>query len=331
MKYTFAQAKTRLAGYSGTFGVTNLGDAINSAIQALAGLSGWECLRKVVRYSSAGPCFTLPQGSAGLVRVCVNGRPSSMRGQDFRFIQSGPGDLREPPIGFKPVETRNVIDCGESPLVVEPPCAFRVFAYSDVASSPAITVRGYDESGRVVSCSVSMTASPVYSGSTLVSGTEPDNATSSDTVFRSVLEVTIAAQATGYVELYAEEADTGNRYPIALYHPSVKAPSFRRYSIAGIGPGQPVDILAETRIDPLPLVADSDVLPFDCIEPIEWMINYDWCMKSGEVDKAQKFKAEAMTWLKSKEVVNDTIQTSIVINGRPSGSLGEDSMAAWNI
>ena len=61
------------------------------------------------------------------------------------------------------------------------------------------------------------------------------------------------------------------------------------------------------------------------------MINYDWCMKSGEVDKAQKFKSEAANWLKSKEIVKDTVQTSIVINGQMPGSNGEDSFAAINV
>jgi hypothetical protein len=50
-----------------------------------------------------------------------------------------------------------------------------------------------------------------------------------------------------------------------------------------------------------------------------------------KVEKAQKFKAEALNWLKSKEVVNDTVQTSIVVNSQMPGSLGEDSMMAVNI
>lgn len=334
MKYTLAQARSRLAGYGNTFGITNLDDAINAAIQALAGLSGWECLRKVVRYSSVGPCFTLPQGSAGLVRVCVNGRPSTVRGQDFRFLQSGPGDLRDTPVGFSPFELRNVIDLGSSPIVIEPKNPYRLFAYSDAASpttQPNLTVKGYDESGRIIMASIPMLAPPVYTGSTLSSGTEPGSATSSTEVFVSISEVAIAATSTGNITLYIDDVVNGDRFPVALYNTFDKAPSFRRYSLAGVGPTQPVEILAEIRIDPLPLNSPNDVLPFDCIEPIEWMINYDWCMKSGEVEKAQKYKTEAANWLKSKEIVNDTVQTSIVINGQLPGSLGEDSMMAMNI
>lgn len=335
MRYTLGQARTRLAGYDKTFGVTNLDDAINAAIQALAGMNGWECLRKVVRYSSVGPCFTLPQGSAGLVRVCVNGRPSTIRGQDFRFLQSGPGDLRETPVGFRIFEMRNVVDLGERPVAVEPPPRFRMFAYSDreaLADRPALTVKGYDDSGRIVTVAVPVMEPITYDSSGAVaSGTLPGNAVSTEQVLRTVLEVCIADAAKGSVTLYVEDADSGDRFPVALYNTFDKAPMFRRYSLSGIPHNMPVEILAEVRIDPLPLQSASDVLPFDCIEPIEWMINYDWNMKSGEVEKAQKFKAEALNWLKSKEVVNDTVQTSIVVNSQMPGSLGEDSMTAVNI
>ena len=86
MQYTLGQAKKRLAASCNAYGQNDLRDLINNAIQALAGMTGWECLRKVLRFSSAGPGFVLPQGCAGLVRACVNGRPTTVRGQDFRFI-----------------------------------------------------------------------------------------------------------------------------------------------------------------------------------------------------------------------------------------------------
>ena len=175
---------------------------------------------------------------------------------------------------------------------------------------------------RIVSVQV-----PVY----VASDVDPEDATATELAFRTLVEVSIADAAKGNVTLYAEDANSGTRFPIALYNTFDKAPMFRRYSLSGIRPDQPVEILAEVRIDPLPLQSANDVLPFDCIEPIEWMINYDWCMKSGEVDKAQKYKTEALNWLKSKEVVNDTVQTSIVVNSQMPGSLGEDSMMAVNI
>lgn len=333
MKYTLAQAKKRLEGYVNVCGATSIEDVINDAIQALASLSGWECLRKVIRYSSAGPCFTLPQGSAGLVRVCVNGRPSTLRGQDFRFIQSGPGDLRVPPNGFRLIEQRNVLDLGEFPTFIPLSGSFRLFAYSDKSEEPYLTVKGTDMSGKLVSVRIQMTESPVYDDSTgeLVSGVEVGSAEPDPQVFSSIMSVVVGDTARGYVTLYAEDCVSGERFPVSVYHPDVKVPVFRRYSLEGIGPCQPVDILAEVRIDPLALVDPSDVLPFDCIEPIEWMILYNWSMKSGEPDKAAKYQQQAVAWLKSKEVVNNTVQTAVVVNNSMVGSLGGDSVDSWNI
>ncbi len=333
MQYTFAQAQKKLAGRTHGFGGGDVKDGINDAIQALAGLSGWECLRKVLRFSSVGPRITLPQGSAGLVRLCVNGRPLSVRMQDFRFIQSGPGDLRRPPHGFHLLKPENVLDVGKKPVVVEPPAPFRLIAYSDSPNEPYITVRGATTDGRDIAVRVPMTDSPVYDSTTgeLTSGVELVDAEPTSVVLQTVTEVTLDECASGYVTLYAADERTDERRPIALYHPFVKAPSFRQYLIPEIRPDQPVDLLAEVRIEPLPLVRDTDIVPFDTLEPIEWMMRASWCMQSGEVDAAGKYQGYAEKWLKSRERVDDTVQTSVIINNAYSNSLGELSVEAWNI
>ena len=112
MQYTLGQAIRKLSTTSHAYGADNVADGINDAIQALAGLTGWECLRKVLRIFSAQPSFALPQGCAGLVRACVGGRPVSVRGQDFEFLHSGPGDIRTPPPGFSRIPNANIVDRG---------------------------------------------------------------------------------------------------------------------------------------------------------------------------------------------------------------------------
>ena len=333
MQYTFSQACKRLAGRTHGFGGGDVKEAINDAIQALSGLRGWECLRRVLRFSSVGPCLTLPQGSAGLVRVCVNGKPTSVRGQDFRFIQSGPGDLRNPPPGFHPVKADNILDNGKKPVVIEPKTPFRLFAYSDGTNQPYITVRGITPLGRDIHVNVPMTASPVYdqNSGALVSGVLPGNAELTEEIFQTITEVTIDDCASAYVTLYRADVATDDRNPIAVYHPAVKAPRFRQYLLSGIPEGMPVDILAEVRIEPLPLVNDTDIIPFDSLEPIEWMIRSSWCMQSGEVDQSIKYQDRAEKWLQSFEITDDTVQTSIVVNNVFDNSIGEASMEAWNI
>lgn len=332
MRYTLAQATRRLQASASAYGVADVRDAINRAVETLSGMSGWECLRQVLRFASVGPCFTLPQGSAGLVRACVNGRPTTLRGQDFRFIQSGPGDLNSVPPGFARVAPSNILDDGESPVMVEPETPFRIYACSDGSEpAPSITVRGLSVDGREQTVVLPVVSAPVYSGNVLVSGQKPDDVDPDPTIFQTITKVTLNESASEYVTLYAEDADTYERFPLAVYNPTVMAPRFRRYSLAGVRPDQPIDLLVEVRIDPLPLVRPDDQLPFDGIGPVEWMIRSDWCMKSGEVDAAQKYVNQAVQWMKAKEVTNDTVQTPIVVNSLFDGSMGEISRDAFNV
>lgn len=341
MQYTLKQAEQALNQYSHAYGVTSVRDSINRAIRALADMSGWECLRKVLRFFSAGPCFALPQGYAGLVRACVNGHPASLHGQDFSFVHSGPGDLTRTPHGFSKVDPTNIRDIGVHPLYVIPQAPFRIIALTDsrnvdetgASREPAITIKGIDHSGKIVVKCIPMQLAPKYNKHTgeLESGVEIEDALIPvDTIFSTVTEVTIDSEASDYITLYAEDYATSIRFMIATYHPSVLAPSFRHYEISDV-PRGPLNILAEVRLDPLPLIRDTDILPIDTLEPIEWMMMADWKLKASEIDAAQKYQQLAAQWMKAKEVANDTVQTSIVVNNRLAGSMYEISGDAWNI
>lgn len=335
MFYTLAQARKRLSATSFAYGATGEADIdnlINMAVQALASMSGWECLRKVLRFSSAGPGFVLPQGCAGLVRACVNGSPTTVRGQDFRFIQSGPGDFKRPPKGFHPVRPENIYDTGIYPVMVNPRGVFRLAAFSSSGNQPNLEVKGLDESGRSVRLHVTTYQDEIYNElGDKIGGYPREEVDYSEQVLSVVTEVTLHNNASDYVTLCAKDIVTLDIYPIAVYHPDIKVPSFRHYEIVGIPPCHPLEILAETRIDPLPLINDNDVIPFQSLEPIEWMIRADWQMKAGEVTSAQKYQDMAAKWLKSQEIIDDSIQTQVVINSVFDGSPGEVSMESFNI
>lgn len=344
MQITLGQACEELAQAGHAYGGDDMKKLINRAIQALSKMSGWECLRKVLRFSSVGPGFVLPQGCAGLVRACVNGRPVTMRGQDFRFMHSGINDTRHPPKGFVPVPTGNIIDLGFKPVMYEPTAPFRVLAFSDgdpvnidgvwkfSDPQPRVTVRGVSPDGRDISVKVVPYRNAFYDdGGVLVNGSTPlSDAAPAAPVFQVINEVAIEKSATKPVILFFCH-DTTSPSLLGVYNPKVLAPSFRHYEIQGIAPDQPVELIVETRIDPLPLVDDSDVLPFETIEPVEWMIQSFWQTRAGELSRAETLRTQAAKWLKSLEVVNDTIQTELVVNSRYEGSLGEVSDESWNV
>lgn len=320
MQYTLGQAAKKLATTSHAYGATDVREAINDAIQALAGLSGWECLRKVVRIVSARPAFALPLGCAGLVRACVGGLPVSVRGQDFEFLHSGPGDISRPPAGYCAVHPSNLIDRGYHPLMLDVPGPYGLLAVSRADTDPPpLFVKGIAPDGGIVTSEVAV----------LPAGTDMSGEAASSARFVDVLSVTVDECAKSYVDLYAEDPG-GTRTQVASYHPAVAAPRFRRYEIHGLAP-RPVDILAEVRIDPLPMTDDGEVLPFDTLEPVEWMMQALWYTKSGEIDAAQKMHALAANWLKARETTNATVQTPVIANSLFRGSPGEVSMEAVNI
>lgn len=322
MQYTLGQAMRKLSSTSHAYGASDVRDSINDAIQALSGLSGWNSLRKVLRIFSAQPAFALPQGCAGLVRACVGGTPVSVRGQDFEFLHSGPGDITTPPPGFFPLPNANIIDRGLHPLMVTPSTPFRLYAVSSGKEpSPDLAVQGVLASGELKTIML-----PVAS-----SDTDPADIEVDDNVFHDVLGVTVDdVSASDYTNLFAVDS-TGARFCVARYHPSISAPQFHRYEIQNMRPTKGVDLLVEVRIDPLPLVHDTDILPFDTLEPIEWMMQAAWYTKSGEIDSAQKMHALAMNWLKARETTASVVQTPVIVNSLYDGSPGEISMDAVNI
>lgn len=338
MNYTLKQAEKALSQYSNAYGVTSVREAINRSIRSLSEMAGWECLRKVLRFSSAGPCFTLPQGYAGLVRVCVNGKPATLHGQDFRFLHSGPGDLVKPPHGFTPVNTADIRDVGISATYVIPEYPFRLFALMDsdgtaTTVDPAIHVKGVGVDGKIIEAEIPLQMAQHLNHHTgeWEGGISVDDAVVHPTVFATISEVVLADDASHYITLYAEDYATERRYMISTYHPEVKVPCFRHYQVMGVPFRGPTEILAEVKIDPLPLIKDTDVLPIDSLSPIEWMIMADWKLKASEIDAAQKYQQLAAQWMKAKEVAGDTIQTPVVINNRLAGSMFEVSLESWNI
>lgn len=322
---TLGQACEELQPSQNAYGCTDLKRSINKALRALIGLHPLRCFRRVYRFVSAGPRFVLPQGCAGLVRACVNGQPVTMRGQDFKFMLSGMGDIDHPPPFFHSFTIDNIYDHGEKPVMVEPHFPFRVFAYVDGGVEQAgVTVYGYGPDGRNLK-----TVLTPYSHEDIVDGNVVPEY--SKEVFTEVTSVVLDKDTKKYVTLCAYDEISGKAFAIAFYNPREHTPLFRHYELMGVPPGKPVEILAEVRMGHIDAVDDTDKLIIDSVEPIEWMIRADWEMKAGETQKAAIYRSEAEKWLRQHEAVKDTIQTKITINSEYYGSPGEISAEAFNI
>ena len=326
--YTFGQAKQMLANAPYLHGTSDIGEQINNAIAALAGLNGWECLRRLVRLFSATPVFSLPQGVAGLVRVCVNGRPASLHGTDYQFLHSGPGDLdsflRR---GFRWLPESDIADLGRSPIMcplVEPMVLAATAAHVEDGTKPQapIAVSGTTTSG--IRTTVRLDVGQGVFGAVPDYGAFHDG---SGAQFLSIDSVVLDSHADDYISLWG--LGTGGRaVMLGHYHPCIKVPMFRQYRVTS-GHG-PYDLLAEVRIDPLPLVDDDDVVPLPSIEPIRLMMLYEHQIAMNELASAQQYMQQATQWLQQMQVADNTVQTPVVQNVLFEGS-GGDVEPGWNL
>lgn len=316
MDYTFGQAKTILSEAAYLHGGGNIGDQINAAVAALAGLSGWNFLRRLVRTFSDRPVFALPQGASELVRVCVNGKPASLHPTDYQFLHSGPGDLdRFRARGFRLLPSSDVADLGTSPLMFQPPEPVFLCAVSeDPGASQKITVSGTLVTGEKASVKFDVVAGSagVY---------PPYQSFDRTSAFASVDGIVLDANAAAYVTLYGLTLH-GSFMLLGHYHPSIRVPKFRVYEIAGCG-RPPYDILAEVRIAPLPCVDDDDIIQLPSLEPIKHMLLYTSNLAMNEGKTAQDHLQQAMQWLQQMEVADNTIQAPVVQNVLYEGSAGE--------
>lgn len=321
MKYTFGEAKRILVNACHSK-MTDVGDKINTALEALCGLNPWEheFLRQVIRISSVAPAISLPQGATGLVRACVNGRPVAMRGQDFQFLSGGPGDLEKVPYGYRRFAD-GIADLGSSPVWFQPPHPAGLRAVSSGTGQPDLTVRAVAANGDPLVISLAVQS--------------PDAEPSYSVPVSSVVSVSVDSEnASSYVELRV--ADERGERTLARYNPKIPVPEFRQYRLPDrdrmlMRPGEAYDILAEVQFEPVPLVDDSDIIPIPTLEPIKSMLLYEYSNQNLESEASDKYLSQAMQWVTRLNSARNTRQEGTVLNIQYAGSLGQLSEYFRNI
>lgn len=325
MQFTLGQACAALGAYAHDHSSADLVAAINEAVLSLSAYDSWAKLRKVMRLQVRGPLFSLPQDAASVVRACVNGVPSTVLGREFRFLSSGPGDLASLPAGYEYLDP-GVVDLGTYPTMFELPGPSRLVAYvsdSVTGAQPALVVTGHAPTGELQTVRLS----PAPRATILAD----KSAYVPAAVFGDIVSVSLAGTPSSYVYLYAApDADTlwgagdAGRL-VGSYHPAVKAPEFHRYLIPGASADKTYDVLCEVRVNPLPLVEESDVLPFPTLEPVKYALMSNRYLALGEIDAGVKYRELAAQSFLAAEVSEERKQTFTVENRLYPNSLGEMS------
>lgn len=331
MPQTFGQAKKSLAMYASSFDLGDIGAAINRAVDELATSKNWQKLKRVKRFLTYGEFVPIPQDCDSIMRACVDGKPIDVRGQDYDFLQSGPGDLDYIPAGYAPMH--NIQDMGYFPTMYDISVAagakLIAFGTQDLTGE-AIRVKGKNDHGDIVVANVTY---KVWADSDMGIDSEDAAAcatlTTADGLFCEIDKLTLPEGADAYISLYAL-ADGVFTF-LARMHPGEKIPQFRRYRLAGFSATTDAyyRLLAEVKLKAMPMVDDGDPMPFDSLLPVQYMLQSLWYMNSGEIKSADDYRQRAIMSLAVREDAQQERQGVVILNTQYDDSLGDLSANTW--
>ena len=330
MSQTFGQAKKALSRYASAYDLADIGAAINTAVDELATSSNWQKLRKIRRFLVYSGYFPVPQDCESVLRASVNGTPVDLHGLDYEFLNSGAGDMDYVQAGYAP--THGLQDLGYSPTMYDITeedgvklCAFG----ADSLSGESIKVVGTKANGDVVTETVAFATWSEATGIDGVNVASVTAATASQSLLCDVTRIVLPEGVSSYVSLYALSG--GEFTFLSRMHPSIRIPEFRRYRIPGFSDVEDTyyRVLAEVKVRPLPLVADSDILPFDSLLPVQYMLQSMCSMNSGEIKTADDYRQRAVMALASRENTQQERQGIVVLNTQYDGSIGQASVETY--
>jgi hypothetical protein len=310
----------------GSNALGDIGAAINSACEELSMTKNWRQIRKVVRLLIEGDYFTLPQECETVIRSCVDGKPVTMHGTDIEFMLSGPGDFDYTEIGQAPVN--GLQDLGSVPVMYTPPAANKLYFFSTSVPGGEVTVKGRIASGEIVTEIVPVNS---WASATDLDTNLASAYTGTTNEFEDIERVVLPDDAQAYISCYSDHSGVW-RF-LSRMHPSVKVPAFRRYRIPGFDTttGTSYQVLAEVRIRYLPLVDDEDVLPFDSLLPVQYMLQSLWKMAAEDIKAADEYRMRAEGLLVRSEEVKEERGGVVVVNSVYDGSPGEACASFDNI
>lgn len=325
MYHTLAQAEIKLARFADG-GACDVRDAINSALERLSNIDAFRCLKRIVRIYVRDDVLPLPQRVEALLRVCVDGKPSHVFGSDYQFLQSGVGDLdweNQSGLGFSDYGAGHSVMFDvdhESPGVL--------FALADDSRDQAkvITVYALREDGTEVTVLVPIKR---WSGSAGTIAFDPT--TMLGAPVSQISRVVLPSGLNGYVSLFVGTAD-GVQF-LAKYHPAVIVPDFRRYRVNWTRePDEVTSVLAEVRLRFMPLVSPTDVLPFDSLDAVQYMMMGLKEVNAGNIQAGMTYRELAKSTLEEKEQAQTRVQGLVVENALHETSVGAASgYALYNL
>jgi len=321
MRFTFAQAKLAMARFLTSTGQTNVGETINQACDELARTRTFQRMKKVIRITVDSEYFGLPQDCGSLLRAAVDATPVSIHGTEYEFLHSGPGDLDFQAAGLAPLN--GIQRLGVFATMIDPSEALPLVAYTTTAApATPLRVRGKNADGDIVveTVPVLVWTGPADAATIDVSAIS----TLTTNTFVEIHSITLPNDAAGYISLFAvgDELEC-----LARMHPKVVVPEFTRYRLPGFSSddGASYKVLAEVGARFMPMVDDDEIVPFDSLLPLQYMLQSMAAMEAQEVKMADDYRMRAEAVLIRREESELEKQGLVVINPLYDGSIGQAS------
>ncbi|MBM4043565.1 MAG: hypothetical protein FJ279_00475 [Planctomycetes bacterium] len=327
MRYTFGQAKLALAKYASAYGLMDVGAAVNVALDELARGRNWARLRKTVRLDVGSEYFALPQDCGALVRAAVDQTPVSVRGTEYEFLHAGPGDLDFAEAGWAPLNGIQRIGVFPTMFALTDIMPLAAFTTTAAPSGP-LRVRGRNADGDRIAEDVPVN---VWTGPD--DTVDPDTISKTTNEFADIDSVTLPSDASNYITLSAISSDD-DVYVLSRMHPKIVIPEFTRYRLPGFDTAttdKVYRVLAEVALRFIPLVDDDEVVPFDSLLPVQYMMQSVAAMEAGEIKTADDYRQRAEVLLARREESELEKQTLHVVNMLYDGSVGEMTNRFENI
>lgn len=319
---TFAQAKTALSRSMGAAGLADPAASINEACEELAGTGNWRELKRTVRLTALGEWFALPQEYDSIIRAAVDGTPVRVHGSEIEFLMSGPGDYDLKAAGLAPLD--GIQDCGLAPVMYQPGEAMAVAFFSASPPTGHVRVVGANADGDIVSELVQVNT---WTGPEDIDTMVPADVTykTADSELVRIDRIVLPNDVAAYVSCYGVTDDDFQF--LARMHPSVRVPQFKRFRMPGFSDADDASyrVLVQARVRFLPLIEDDDVLPFDSVAPVRYMIRALLKADADDVKGSEEFRALAEASLLRRENAQEQRQGVTVFNARYDGSPGQAS------
>ena len=331
MPWTMGQAVTRLAPFARN-GVNSVREDIVTAMETLSDFGYWENLRQVIRFRTlSGGRFAIPQQFEKIHRAAVDGTPISVRGIEYNFLYSGPGDMDALPSDYAPAY--GLVDEGMHPPLAVAPTEdyFLLASIPDYVGTASL---------RVSFLSGDRLSIPVVSESVITAATSWDDLTNAATVlaeYGSVDSMVVPESGLPKAQWITLWVGVEDSLPSDCEGPrittSVKAPQLHYYNLPSASSDADCryNLLAEVKPAFLRTYDDDDVIPFPTLPTIQFMMQALRAYDEGEVDHGDKFRETAVGFMTARDTSAVTKQAPVTFNSQYDMSPGQDSSYFANI